>query len=112
MNYTDERYRGIYTLERTKEHSAVGRDTGKVGESRDNKKGRKGKKKRTEIASQYSQLFDNRDVATMFWNTVDYYSKVGLVFRNEGTGEYKRMAICSRWNMKKNDWYKKRYWVK
>jgi len=70
----------------------------------------RGKKKRLKIAGNYSFLFDNRDVAAMFKSTVDYYSNVGLVMRNVESGEYKRMAICSRWNLKKDSWYKKRYW--
>ncbi len=70
----------------------------------------KGKKKRVMIIREYYHLFDCRDVATLFMNTIDYYSNVGLVFRNKESGEYKRMAICSRWNTRKDDWYKKRYW--
>jgi len=70
----------------------------------------RGKKKRLEIAGKYDFLFDNRDVAAIFKSTVQYYSNVGLVMRNVDTGEYKRMAICSRWNTRKDDWYKKRYW--
>ncbi len=70
----------------------------------------RGKKKRAEIVDKYSYLFDKQDVATMFYSTVDYYSNVGLVFRNMDSGEYKRMPICSRWNTKRDDWYKKRYW--
>lgn len=70
----------------------------------------KGKKKRMEIIRNYYYLFDSRDVATMFKSTVEYYSNIGLVFRNKESGEYKRMAICSRWNTRKDEWYKKRYW--
>jgi hypothetical protein len=70
----------------------------------------KGKKKRMEIIRNYYYLFDCRDVATMFKSTVEYYSNIGLVFRNKESGEYKRMAICSRWNTRKDEWYKKRYW--
>jgi hypothetical protein len=70
----------------------------------------KGKKKRVRVVNDLNFLFDSRDVATIFMSTVDYYSNVGLVFRNKETKEYKRMSICSRWNQKKDDWYKKRYW--
>ena len=70
----------------------------------------RGKKRRTEIAGQYGYAFDKQDVASLFYATVDYYSNVGLVFRNKDSGEYKRMPICSRWNTKRDDWYKKRYW--
>ena len=72
----------------------------------------KGKKKRVHIAGNYpiSQSVDSGDVASMFMSAVEYYSNVGLVFRNKDTKEYKRIPICSRWNIKKDDWYKKRYW--
>lgn len=70
----------------------------------------KGKKKRLEIAGNYSYLFDSKDVASIFMSAVNYYSNTGLVMRNVETGEWKRMSICSRWNLKKSDWYKKRYW--
>lgn len=77
---------------------------------REIRSGVKGKKKRVAVIRDYYHLFDSRDVATMFMNTVEYYSNVGLVFRNKESGEYKRMAICSRWNTKKDEWYRKRYW--
>lgn len=71
----------------------------------------KGKKKRVEIAGNYPlYMFDSKDIASVFMSAVDYYSNVGLVFRNKDTKEYKKIPICSRWNTRKDDWYKKRYW--
>jgi len=69
----------------------------------------KGKKKRMEMVNEYGYI-DKRDVASMFASTVDYCNNVGLILRNENTEEYKRTRVRSRWNIKKLDWYKKRYW--
>lgn len=72
--------------------------------------GARKKKRRLELAGNYTELFNNRDVASIFKSTVDYYSNIGLVMRHVDTGDYMRIPICSRWNTRSHDWYKKRYW--
>ncbi len=68
------------------------------------------KQKRIDLFKGKYGCFDSRDVATIFKMTTDYYSNVGLVLVNEETREYKRVAVCSRWNLKHDNWYKKRFW--
>jgi hypothetical protein len=70
----------------------------------------KKKEKRVGLFKKKYDVFTSRDVATIFELTTDYYSNNGIVLVNEETREYKRVALCSRWNLKRDAWYKKRYW--
>lgn len=67
------------------------------------------KQSRIDLLQESYGLFESQDVATVFKMAIDYYSDAGLVLVNEDTREYKRVAVCSRWNLKHDSWYKKRY---
>lgn len=68
------------------------------------------KQSRIDLLKESYNLFGSADVATVFRMATDYYSNIGLVLVNEETREYKRVSICSRWNLKHDSWYKKRYY--
>jgi hypothetical protein len=70
----------------------------------------KKKQSRIDLLKESYGLFGSQDVATVFKMAIDYYSDVGLVLVNEETREYKRVSLCSRWDLKHDSWYKKRYY--
>jgi hypothetical protein len=70
----------------------------------------KNKQSRINLFTGRYGIFTSPDVATIFQRTTDYYSNAGLVLVNEETREYKRVSLCSRWNLKHDSWYKKRFW--